>query len=193
MKAIVFRGKNQIRLEDVPKPEPRAGEAVIRITATTICGTDVHIVRGEYPVKPGLVLGHEPVGVIDELGDGLEAPLSRRSARHRRRDHAVRPVLLLPERIALAVRRPARRVALRQHHQRRLGRVPAGAGRAGEPRADSRRARRRTGAAHPRHLLDRPQRRRVAAASASATRSRCSRRARSDCARRSARSCAARR
>ena len=51
---------------------PRAGEAVIRITTTTICGTDVHIVRGEYPVKPGLVLGHEPVGVIEELGPGLE-------------------------------------------------------------------------------------------------------------------------
>ena len=72
MKAVVFRGKNQIRLEDVPKPRPHAGEAVIRITTTTICGTDVHIVRGEYPVKPGLVLGHEPVGVIDELGEGLE-------------------------------------------------------------------------------------------------------------------------
>jgi threonine dehydrogenase-like Zn-dependent dehydrogenase len=73
MKAVVFHGKNQIRLEDVPKPRPHAGEAVIRITATTICGTDVHIVRGEYPVKPGLVLGHEPVGVIDELGEGLES------------------------------------------------------------------------------------------------------------------------
>ena len=72
MKAIVFRGKDQIHLEDLPKPRPHAGEAVIRITATTICGTDVHIVRGEYPVKPGLVLGHEPVGVIDQLGDGLE-------------------------------------------------------------------------------------------------------------------------
>ena len=72
MKAVVFRGKNQIRLEDVPKPRPHAGEAVIRITTTTICGTDVHIVRGEYPVTPGLVLGHEPVGVIDELGAGLE-------------------------------------------------------------------------------------------------------------------------
>jgi len=71
MKAIVFRGKDDIHVEELPKPIPRAGEAVIRITATTICGTDVHIVRGEYPVKPGLVLGHEPVGVIDELGDGL--------------------------------------------------------------------------------------------------------------------------
>ena len=74
MKAVVFRGQNQLRLEDVPKPRPHAGEAVIRITATTICGTDVHIVRGEYPVKPGLVLGHEPVGVIEELGEGLEPP-----------------------------------------------------------------------------------------------------------------------
>jgi alcohol dehydrogenase len=72
MKAVVFRGKNQIAIEEVPRPVPRAGEAVIRITTTTICGTDVHIVRGEYPVKPGLIIGHEPVGVIDELGAGLD-------------------------------------------------------------------------------------------------------------------------
>ena len=73
MKAVVFRGTNDIRVEEVPKPVPQAGEAVIRITTTTICGTDVHIVRGEYPVRPGLILGHEPVGVIEELGDGLDA------------------------------------------------------------------------------------------------------------------------
>jgi threonine dehydrogenase-like Zn-dependent dehydrogenase len=72
MKAVVFRGKDRLAVEEVPKPRPRAGEAVIRITTTTICGTDVHIVRGEYPVKPGLILGHEPVGVIEELGPGLE-------------------------------------------------------------------------------------------------------------------------
>ena len=71
MKAIVFRGVNDLRIEEVPKPRPRAGEAVIRIGATTICGTDVHIVKGEYPVRPGLVIGHEPVGVIDTLGEGL--------------------------------------------------------------------------------------------------------------------------
>jgi alcohol dehydrogenase len=41
------------------------------VTLTTICGTDLHIVRGEYPVKPGLVIGHEPVGVIEELGPGV--------------------------------------------------------------------------------------------------------------------------
>lgn len=72
MKAVVFERKDHIAVREVPKPAPGPGQAVIRITATTICGTDVHIVRGEYAVKPGLTLGHEPVGVIDALGAGLE-------------------------------------------------------------------------------------------------------------------------
>src|ERR1700757_1104639 len=71
MKATVFNGPNNIRLEEVPRPLARAGEAVIKITLTTICGTDLHIVRGEYPVRPGLILGHEPVGVIHEIGPGV--------------------------------------------------------------------------------------------------------------------------
>lgn len=70
MKANVFRGKNNIRIEEVDKPRAGVGEAVIRVTLTTICGTDLHIVRGEYPVAPGLVIGHEPVGVIEELAEG---------------------------------------------------------------------------------------------------------------------------
>jgi len=71
MKATVFHGVNDIRLEEVARPHAGVGEAVIRVTLTTICGTDLHIVRGEYPVKPGLVIGHEPVGVIEELGLGV--------------------------------------------------------------------------------------------------------------------------
>jgi len=71
MKANVFHGKNNIRIDEVDKPRAGAGEAVIRVTLTTICGTDLHIVRGEYPVAPGLVIGHEPVGVIEELGAGV--------------------------------------------------------------------------------------------------------------------------
>jgi len=71
MKATVFHGRNDISVEEVPRPQAGAGEAVIRITLTTICGTDLHIVRGEYPVKPGLIIGHEPVGVIAELGPGV--------------------------------------------------------------------------------------------------------------------------
>jgi alcohol dehydrogenase len=71
MKANVFLGKNQIKVQEVTKPQAGVGEAVIRVTMTTICGTDLHIVRGEYPVAPGLVIGHEPVGVIEELGEGV--------------------------------------------------------------------------------------------------------------------------
>src|SRR5688572_12366187 len=71
MKANVFHGKNKIRIEEVEKRRAAAGEAIIRVTLTTICGTDLHIVRVEYPVAPGLVIGHEPVGVIKELGAGV--------------------------------------------------------------------------------------------------------------------------
>src|SRR5947207_15324865 len=71
MRANVVRGKNTTRVEEVEKPRAGVGEAVIRVTLTTICGTDVHIVRGEYPIKPGLVIAHEPVGVIEELGEGI--------------------------------------------------------------------------------------------------------------------------
>ena len=72
MKAVAFQGKDRLTIEERPKPAPKAGQAVLRVTMTTICGTDVHIVKGEYPVRPGLILGHEPVGVIESLGEGLE-------------------------------------------------------------------------------------------------------------------------
>jgi alcohol dehydrogenase len=71
MRAAIFHGSGDIRVEDVQRPRPGPGEAVIRITLTTICGTDLHILKGEYPVQPGLIVGHEPVGVIDELGPGV--------------------------------------------------------------------------------------------------------------------------
>jgi alcohol dehydrogenase len=71
MRATIFKGKNDIRVEEIERPRAGVGEAVIRVTLTTICGTDLHIVRGEYPVKQGLVIGHEPVGVIEELGQGV--------------------------------------------------------------------------------------------------------------------------
>jgi alcohol dehydrogenase len=71
MRACVFHGKDNIKIEEVLRPKAGVGEAVIRITLTTICGTDLHILRGEYPVKPGLVIGHEPVGVIEEIGLGV--------------------------------------------------------------------------------------------------------------------------
>lgn len=72
MRAAVFHGVNDLRLEEVPIPTPGPGEVVVKVTMTTICGTDVHILKGEWPVEPGRILGHEPVGVIAALGPGVE-------------------------------------------------------------------------------------------------------------------------
>ena len=68
MKALVFTAPGKIELVQKPIPIPSPTEALVRITTTTICGTDVHIVKGEYPVRPGLTIGHEPVGIIEALG-----------------------------------------------------------------------------------------------------------------------------
>ena len=56
MRALVFQGPNHIALQRVPIPRAGYGEVVTRVTLTTICGTDVHILKGEYPVRPGLVV-----------------------------------------------------------------------------------------------------------------------------------------
>jgi threonine dehydrogenase-like Zn-dependent dehydrogenase len=72
MRAAVFHAPGDIHIDQVPHPHAGPGEAVIKVTLTTICGTDVHILKGEYPVRPGLVVGHEPVGVVEELGAGIE-------------------------------------------------------------------------------------------------------------------------
>jgi threonine dehydrogenase-like Zn-dependent dehydrogenase len=72
MRANVFHGVHRFGIEEIERPHAGIGEAIVRVTLTTICGTDLHIVRGEYPVAPGLVIGHEPVGVIEELGAGVE-------------------------------------------------------------------------------------------------------------------------
>src|SRR6185436_20557479 len=71
MRAAVFQGKGKIGLREVDRPEPGVGEALVRVTLTTICGTDVHILKGEYPVREGLTIGHEPVGVIEAVGLGV--------------------------------------------------------------------------------------------------------------------------
>jgi threonine dehydrogenase-like Zn-dependent dehydrogenase len=71
MKAVVFHAVGDIRLDDVPEPtiqEPT--DAIVRLTASAICGTDLHFVRGSMSgMKPGTILGHEGVGTIEEVGD----------------------------------------------------------------------------------------------------------------------------
>ena len=71
MKAAVFVEPGRIVLDQKPIPDVGATDALIRITTTTICGTDVHILKGEYPVAKGLTIGHEPVGIIEKLGSAV--------------------------------------------------------------------------------------------------------------------------
>ena len=72
MKAAAFIEKGRIELVDKPIPDVGPNDALVRITTTTICGTDVHILKGEYPVVQGLTVGHEPVGVIEKLGSAVQ-------------------------------------------------------------------------------------------------------------------------
>jgi alcohol dehydrogenase len=72
MKAAIFVEPGRIVLERKPVPDVGALDALIRVTTTTICGTDVHILKGEYPVAKGLTVGHEPVGVIEKLGSAVQ-------------------------------------------------------------------------------------------------------------------------
>jgi alcohol dehydrogenase len=71
MKAAVFVAPGRIELHEKPVPAVGPGDALVRVTTTTICGTDVHILKGEYPVAPGRIVGHEPVGVIAAVGAGV--------------------------------------------------------------------------------------------------------------------------
>lgn len=73
MQAVVFHGVGDVRLEDVPDPKiQEPTDAVVRITTSAICGTDLHFVRGTMPgVEEGTILGHEAVGVVEEVGRGV--------------------------------------------------------------------------------------------------------------------------
>jgi len=72
MKAAVFVEPGRIVLDEKPVPDVGPLDALVRVTTTTICGTDVHILKGEYPVAKGLTIGHEPVGVIEKLGSAVQ-------------------------------------------------------------------------------------------------------------------------
>lgn len=71
MKAAAFLEKGRIEIVEKKIPDVGPNDALIRITTTTICGTDIHILKGEYPVEKGLTVGHEPVGVIEKLGSNV--------------------------------------------------------------------------------------------------------------------------
>jgi threonine dehydrogenase-like Zn-dependent dehydrogenase len=73
MRAIVFHGVGDIRLDEVPEPSlQESTDAIVRLTASAICGTDLHMIRGTMPgMRAGTILGHEGVGIIEELGSNI--------------------------------------------------------------------------------------------------------------------------
>jgi threonine dehydrogenase-like Zn-dependent dehydrogenase len=72
MKAVVYQDVRDVTVGDVPDPwveEP--GDAVVRITAAAICGSDLHFYNGRAPLMPGDIIGHEAVGVVEQVGAGV--------------------------------------------------------------------------------------------------------------------------
>ncbi len=73
MKAVVFHAIGDIRVDDVPEPQlQEPTDAIIRLTTSALCGTDLHFVRGSFtPMQAGTILGHEGVGIVEQLGDDV--------------------------------------------------------------------------------------------------------------------------
>ena len=73
MKAVVFHGVGDIRLDDVAEPSiQQPTDAIVRLTASAICGTDLHFVRGTVPgMQTGTILGHEGVGIVEQIGSDV--------------------------------------------------------------------------------------------------------------------------
>ena len=73
MKALTFQGEGDVKVIDVPKPAIKhSGEALIKVTLGAVCGSDLHILHGHTPMNPGTVLGHEFVGVVEDVGSEVK-------------------------------------------------------------------------------------------------------------------------
>lgn len=73
MRAVVFREPGRVDVADVPDPRLEdPGDAIVRVAATAICGSDLHFLHGKAPLDPGDTMGHEAVGVVERAGDAVE-------------------------------------------------------------------------------------------------------------------------
>ncbi|MFA6460785.1 MAG: alcohol dehydrogenase catalytic domain-containing protein [Candidatus Woesearchaeota archaeon] len=72
MKALIFDEHQLLQMKDVPKPEiKKNNDVLIKVKATGICGTDIHILKKDYPAKSGIILGHESSGIVEEVGSSV--------------------------------------------------------------------------------------------------------------------------
>ncbi len=72
MKAVVYQEPFKVTVEQMPDPKIEAPtDAVVRITTTNICGSDLHMYEGRTPAEPGFIFGHENMGIVEEVGSGV--------------------------------------------------------------------------------------------------------------------------
>ena len=143
MKALVYQGPGRKAFEERPMPKVTAPtDAVVRIVKTTICGTDLHILKGDVATcKPGRILGHEGVGVVDERRRRRYRVSSRRS-RSDLVHLGLRPMRVLPQGHVLALH--DRRLDSGQRNRRDASGIRAYSARRHQPLPRARRAPRRT-------------------------------------------------
>ncbi|EIM25369.1 Zn-dependent alcohol dehydrogenase [Microvirga lotononidis] len=153
MKAAVFVEPGRILLDEKPIPDVGPLDALIRITTTTICGTDIHILKGEYPVARGLTIGHEPVGIIERLGSAVQGygegqRVIARAITPSGHSSACLCGCWSQDEARL---QGLRRLAVREHHRWSANGTPPRPRRHDEPRSRSRGSERRAGAHVPRY------------------------------------------
>lgn len=69
MRAVTYQGPNQVEVKDVADPKiEKADDILVRITSTAICGSDLHLYKGNFPLPEGYIIGHEPMGIVEEVG-----------------------------------------------------------------------------------------------------------------------------
>ena len=154
MKALVYQGPGKKVFEDRPMPKILApADAIVRITKTTICGTDLHILKGDVPTcKPGRILGHEGVGVVESVGAGVTTfhPGDRVLISC---ISSLRSMRILQEGDVLPLH--DRRLDSRQRNRRHASRIRAHSARRHQPLSHPRRRRRGCAGDVERHPADR--------------------------------------
>ena len=122
MKAVVFGDPEQLPLEEKPIPKAGPSDAIIKVSLTTICGTDIPIVHGEYPADSGLTIGHEAVSTNHELGGGryrIQTGTASAGEGH----YPLRPVRTVPGWPHIAMRRSSWWLATGKYNRRRTERI----------------------------------------------------------------------
>lgn len=73
MQAVTVQGKNKVKVKKMKTPEIQNGtDMIIRVTSTAICGSDLHLYRKSMPISDDYIIGHEPMGIVEEVGPGVK-------------------------------------------------------------------------------------------------------------------------